>query len=188
MPARHIWRSSPRKPGVATGAALCLLPPPAHPPLPRRVSRPFSPLFMDFLSMDGDEVSTATMCPTMQCTSCWCPREQLQDSDHVFPFRDTQAIHAELETLLNQDGTARDRCKDRARFWWHILCLYFIYAWHIPCIYYVYQRILNWISIVYVMYIPCKFFWICITYTMHVLCISKNFKLNIHCICLVYPN
>ncbi len=33
-------------------------------------------------------------------------------------------IRAELETerarLLNQDGTARDRCKDRVRFWWHI--------------------------------------------------------------------
>ena len=79
-----------------------------------------SRVFMDFLSMDGDEVSTATMCPTTQCASCWCPREQLQDSDHVFPFRDTQEIRAELETelarLLNQDGTARDRCKDRVRF------------------------------------------------------------------------
>ncbi len=61
-----------------------------------------------------------TMCPTTQCPSCWCPREQLQDSDHVFPFRDTQEIRAELETerarLLNQDRTARDRCKDRVRF------------------------------------------------------------------------
>ena len=26
-------------------------------------------VFMDFLSMDGDEVSTATMCPTTQCPS-----------------------------------------------------------------------------------------------------------------------
>ena len=79
-----------------------------------------SRVFMDFLSMDGDEVSTATMCPTTQCASCWCPREQLHDSDHVFPFRDTQEIRAELETeqaqLLNQDGTARDRCKDRVSF------------------------------------------------------------------------
>ena len=89
-------------------------------------------VFMDFLSMDGDEVSTAKLCPTTQCPSCWCPREQLQDSDHVFPFRDTQEIRAELETergqLLSQDGTARDRCKDRVRFLWQILCLYFIYA------------------------------------------------------------
>ncbi len=49
-----------------------------------------------------------------------CPREQLHDSDHVFPFRDTQEIRAELETeqaqLLNQDGTAIDRCKDRVSF------------------------------------------------------------------------
>ena len=79
-----------------------------------------SRVFMDFLSMDGDEVSTATMCSTTQCTSCWCPRDQLQDTDQVFPFRDTQKIRAELETvrvrLLNQDGTARERCMP-ARTW-----------------------------------------------------------------------
>ncbi len=64
---------------------------------------------------------TATMCPTTQCASCWCPRDQLQDTesitDQVFPFKDTQEIRAELETelarLLNQDGTARERYKDR---------------------------------------------------------------------------
>ncbi len=76
-----------------------------------------SRVFMDFLSMDGDEVSTATMCPTTQCASCWCPRDQLQDTDQVFPFKDRLEIRAELETeraqLLNQDGMARERCKDR---------------------------------------------------------------------------
>ena len=30
-----------------------------------------SRVFMDFLSMDCDEVSTITMCPTTQCASCW---------------------------------------------------------------------------------------------------------------------
>jgi hypothetical protein len=77
-----------------------------------------SRVFMDFLSMDCDEVSTAAMCPTTQCTSCWCPKDQLQDTVQVFPFKDTQEIRSELETerelLLNQDGTARERCKDRA--------------------------------------------------------------------------
>ena len=34
-----------------------------------------SRVFLDFLSMDGDEVSHATMCPTVQCPSCWCPRD-----------------------------------------------------------------------------------------------------------------
>ncbi len=76
-----------------------------------------SRVFIDFLSMDCDEVSTITMCPTTQCASCWCPRDQLHDTDQVFPFRDTQKIRAELQTerarLLNQDGTARERCKDR---------------------------------------------------------------------------
>ena len=28
---------------------------------------------------------------------------------------------------------------------------------------------------------------ICMTYTVYILCTSKNFKLNIHCICHVYP-
>jgi hypothetical protein len=81
--------------------------------------------------MDGDEVSTATMCPTTQCPSCWCPREILQDSDHVFPFRDTQEIRAELATerarLLNQDGTARDRCKDKVRLSQYTDIVYFRY-------------------------------------------------------------
>jgi hypothetical protein len=66
-----------------------------------------SRVFMDFY------LWTVMRCPLR-------PREQLRDSDHVFPFRDTQEIRAELETerarLLNQDGTARDRCKDRVSF------------------------------------------------------------------------
>jgi hypothetical protein len=38
------------------------------------------------------------LCPTTQCTSCWCPRDQLHDTDQVFPFRDIQSIRVELET------------------------------------------------------------------------------------------
>ena len=87
-----------------------------------------SRVFVDFLSMDGDEVSTATMCPTTQCTTCWCPRDQLQDTDQVFGFRDTQEIRAELETervqLLNQDGTPRDRCKERVSLCCYIYGIY----------------------------------------------------------------
>ncbi len=87
-----------------------------------------SRVFMDFLSMDGDEVSTATMCPTTQCTSCWCPRDLLHDTDQVFPFRGTQSIRAELETereqLLNQDGTPRERCRERVSYF----CIYLLYT------------------------------------------------------------
>ena len=76
-----------------------------------------SRVFLDFLSMDGDEVSTATMCPTTQCTSCWCPKQQLSDPDVVFPFRDTQEVGEkvaqEREILLQRDGQPRDRCKER---------------------------------------------------------------------------
>jgi hypothetical protein len=76
-----------------------------------------SRVFLDFLSMDGDEVSTATMCPTTQCTSCWCPKQQLSDPDVVFPFRDTQDVRKrfaqEREIPLQRDGQPRDRCKER---------------------------------------------------------------------------
>ena len=40
-----------------------------------------SRVFLDFLCMDGDEVSSATMCPTTQCTTCWCPKARLSDPD-----------------------------------------------------------------------------------------------------------
>ena len=101
-----------------------------------------SRVFMDFLSMDGDEVSTATMCPTTQCTTCWCPRDQLQDTDEVFEFRDTREICSELETeraqLLNKDGTPRDKCKERVSrlvytYIIHRICI--VYTIYIPYIY-----------------------------------------------------
>ena len=112
--------------------------------------------------------------------------QSLSDLLDSLPDPSSYTTAKTIQRLLNQDGTARDRCKDRVRFWWQILCLYFIYAWHILCIYYVYQRILNWISIVYVMYIPSKFF----GYAWHIPCIyyvyqrilnwiSRNFKCDI---------
>jgi hypothetical protein len=71
----------------------------------------------DFLCMDGDEVSTATMCPTTQCTTCWCPQHSLDSTQEVFDFRDTGAVCAELqverELLLKRDGTPQDRCKEQ---------------------------------------------------------------------------
>jgi hypothetical protein len=76
-----------------------------------------SRVFLDFLCMDGDEVSTATMCPTTQCTSFWCPKQQLSDPDVVFLYRDTQDVRErvaqEREILLQRDGQPRDRCKER---------------------------------------------------------------------------
>ncbi len=79
-------------------------------------------VFMDFLSMDGDEVSTATLCPTTQChgaEAAGVPGNTCRTLT-LCSLSDTQEILAELETerarLLNQDGTARDRFKDRVRF------------------------------------------------------------------------
>ncbi len=36
-----------------------------------------------FLCMDGYKVSNATICPTPQCTTCWCPKEHLFGPDVV---------------------------------------------------------------------------------------------------------
>jgi hypothetical protein len=66
--------------------------------------------------MDGDEVSNATMCPTPQCTTCWC----LQS---VFLIRtlcirlETQDIRErvaeERKKLLQRDGQPLDAAKKR---------------------------------------------------------------------------
>ena len=42
-----------------------------------------SRVFLDFLCMDGDDVVNATMCPTTQCTTCWCLKAELSDPDVV---------------------------------------------------------------------------------------------------------
>ncbi len=74
-----------------------------------------SRVFLDFLCMDGDEVSNATMCLTTQCTTCWCPDAQSSDPDAVFPFRNTEEVRVkvaeERRRLHDRDGTPRDRCK-----------------------------------------------------------------------------
>jgi hypothetical protein len=59
-------------------------------------------------------ISTAAMCPTTQCTTCWRPRDQLDNTQDSFHFTDTGAVEQdEQQLLLKQDGTLRDRCKDR---------------------------------------------------------------------------
>lgn len=76
-----------------------------------------SRVFLDFLSMDGDEVSHATMCPTVQCPSCWCPRDQLDCTDDVYPLRNTQDVYeetaAERKRLLHPNGQPRQGCKQQ---------------------------------------------------------------------------
>ena len=84
-------------------------------------------VFLDFLSMDGDEVSHATMCPTVQCPSCWCPRNQLDDTEESFPPRDTQEVYKEVASerkrLLHRDGKPRQGCKTQVSTW-HMYDIY----------------------------------------------------------------
>ena len=70
--------------------------------------------------MDGNEVSAATICPAILCTTCWCPRDSLDSTDEIFPFRDAVEpvevcceLQAERERLLNPDETPRDQCKEQ---------------------------------------------------------------------------
>ncbi len=58
-------------------------------------------VFMDSLSMDCDEVSTITMCPTTQCASCWCPRDQLQDMTRCSPS-ETRGIRGNFTLRCKQ--------------------------------------------------------------------------------------
>ena len=66
---------------------------------------------LEVLAMDGDEASTAAMCPTSR------PRESLQLTEEVFSFRDAGEICAELQAertwLLNLDGTPQEQCKEK---------------------------------------------------------------------------
>ena len=101
-----------------------------------------SRVFLDVLCMDGDEVSTATMCPTTQCTTCWCPRDLFDSTKDTFPFRDTVEVSSELqaerEQLLDPDGTPRDRCKERV-YTQYIPTLFLSYDDFIPSTYRLYS-------------------------------------------------
>ena len=70
-----------------------------------------------FMCMDGDEVANATMCPTTQCTTCWCPKGELSDPDVIYLFRNTDEVRDDLakecKRLLHSDGQPRDRCKEK---------------------------------------------------------------------------
>ncbi len=66
--------------------------------------------------MDGDEVPNATT-PTTQCTTCWCPKAQLSDTDVVFTFRNTdegrERVADERKRLRHGDGKQRDSCQEK---------------------------------------------------------------------------
>ncbi len=79
-----------------------------------------SRVFLDFLCMDGDEVSNAIMCPTTQYTTGWCPKEHLSHLDDVYQLRDTadirERVAQERKKLLQRDGRPRDRCREKKRY------------------------------------------------------------------------
>ncbi len=62
-------------------------------------------------------MSNAIMCPTTQCTTCWCPKEHLSDLNVVHPFRDTadirERVAEESKKLIQRNGRPRDRCREK---------------------------------------------------------------------------
>jgi hypothetical protein len=98
-----------------------------------------SRVFLDFLCMDGDEVSHATMCPTTRCTSCWCPKEQMSDTKSVFEYRDTAEVRdkvaEERKRLLHRDGRPRDGNKQKVILLLYVSVILLSYFCHTPVVY-----------------------------------------------------
>jgi hypothetical protein len=98
-----------------------------------------SRVFLDFLCMDGDEVSHATMCPTTRCTSCWCPKQQMSDTDSVFAYRDTAEVHdkvaEERKRLLHRDGRPLDGNKQKVILLLYVSVILLSYFCHTPVVY-----------------------------------------------------
>ena len=126
-----------------------------------------SRVFVDFLCMDGDEVSNATMCPTTRCASCWCPKQQMSDTDIVFPYRGTDEVRdrvaEERKRLLHRDGRPRDGCKQKV--------ILLSYVCHTPVVYMSYS---------------CRISVILLSYTCHTPVVYLSYSCRIPVILLLY--
>ena len=70
--------------------------------------------FLDRLSMDGAEVAAACLGNTRNCLTCWCPKNQLADTDRCHPLRKVSDLLTRLDQyrddLLDEEGEPLDRC------------------------------------------------------------------------------
>lgn len=70
--------------------------------------------FLHILSMDGLEIAASTMCSTDNCPVCEVPKAELARTDVSYPLRRSREVEKEVkrarQTLLNEDGTIKDRC------------------------------------------------------------------------------
>ena len=148
-----------------------------------------SRVFVDFLCMDGDEVSNATMCPTTRCTSCWCPKLQMSDTDIVFPYRDTDEVRdkvaAERKRLLHRDGRPRDGCKQKV--------ILLSYTCHTPIVHLSYSCRMPVILMSYTCHTPvvylsysCRIPVILLSYTCHTPVVYLSYSCRIPVILLSY--
>ena len=137
-----------------------------------------SRVFVDFLCMDGDEVSNATMCPTTRCASCWCPKLQMSDTDIVFPYRGTDEVRdkvaEERKRLLHRDGRPRDGCKQKV--------ILLLYVCHTPVVFLSYSCRISVILLSYVCHTPV----VCLSYSCHSSVIYMSYLYHILVTALLY--
>jgi len=58
--------------------------------------------FWHLLSMDGLEIAASTMCSTRDCPVCECPKDQLDQTDTVYPLRTTAEVKTRVETAQSR--------------------------------------------------------------------------------------
>ncbi len=64
--------------------------------------------------MDGLEIVVTALTSTKEYPTCEYPREELDQTDKLYPARSTAEVRAGVEKaraeLLNRDGCIKDRC------------------------------------------------------------------------------
>ena len=73
--------------------------------------------FWHFLSMDGLEIAATTMCSTLDCPVCECPKNELDRTDKLYPLRNGETVKAQVKRaqseLLEPNGCIKRNCIGR---------------------------------------------------------------------------
>jgi hypothetical protein len=73
--------------------------------------------FWHFLSMDGLEIAATTMCSTLDCPVCECPKDELDRTDKLYPLRNGETVKAQVKRaqseLLEPNGCIKRNCIGR---------------------------------------------------------------------------
>jgi hypothetical protein len=71
-------------------------------------------VFWHIIKMDGLEIAATALSSTMTCPTCECPKDELDQTDKLYPVRSTADVRAGVEKarseFLERDGSIKDRC------------------------------------------------------------------------------